>query len=106
MGDALAALKGSDSAENAGDLPLVDVEIFLDGFGREKGSAVAGALGELLQSCLVERARRTETVSVFIGVQYSTDGEFLPHGWQDEVEYHVTDFGRPDGVARPDWCRA
>jgi hypothetical protein len=30
---------------------LVDVEIFLDGFGREVRAAAAGALGELLQSC-------------------------------------------------------
>jgi hypothetical protein len=65
--DAFAAVKGGDGAENADYLP------FLDGFSRE-----AGAPGELLQSCLVERARRTETVSVFIGVQYTTDGGFLP----------------------------
>jgi hypothetical protein len=48
--DAFAAVKRGDSAENTGDLPLVDVEIFLDGFGREEGPAAAGALGQLLQS--------------------------------------------------------
>src|ERR1700694_5292320 len=43
----------------------------------------------LLASCchlaLVERARRTETVSVFIGVQYSTDGGFLLGGRPNEA---------------------
>jgi hypothetical protein len=45
---ALAALKGGDRADDAGDLPFIDVEILLDGFGCEEGAAAAGALGELL----------------------------------------------------------
>ena len=45
---AFAALKGSDGADDAGDLPFVDVEILLDGFRREEGAAATGALGEFL----------------------------------------------------------
>ena len=35
---------------DAGDLPLVDVEVGHDGFGGEEGSAAAGALAELLKT--------------------------------------------------------
>jgi hypothetical protein len=49
--DAFAPVKRGDGAEHTGDLPLVDVEIFFDRFGGEEGTAAAGALGELLQSC-------------------------------------------------------
>jgi hypothetical protein len=45
---AFAALKGGDSADDAGDLPFIDVEILLDGLGCEEGAAATGALGELL----------------------------------------------------------
>ena len=52
MRDTFAALKGGDGADDAGYLPFIDVEVFLDGFGGEEGATAAGAFGELLQSCL------------------------------------------------------
>jgi hypothetical protein len=41
VGDAFAALKGGDGADDAGHLPFVDVEVFLNGFGREEGATAA-----------------------------------------------------------------
>jgi hypothetical protein len=45
--DVFAALKGGDGALDAGNLPFIDVEIFLDGFGGEEGTTASGAFGEL-----------------------------------------------------------
>jgi hypothetical protein len=47
--DTLAAR--GDGADDTGHLPLVDVAVFLNGFGREEGTAAPGALRKLVQSC-------------------------------------------------------
>jgi hypothetical protein len=49
--DAFATLKRGDGADDSSDLPFINVEVFLNGFGRKEGTAGPGAFGELLQSC-------------------------------------------------------
>jgi hypothetical protein len=50
--DAFAAVKRGDGAENAGDLPLVDVEIFLDGFGREERAGASRGARHFFEALL------------------------------------------------------
>jgi hypothetical protein len=50
MGDALAGIKRCDRLSNPGDLPLVHIEIFVDGLSGKKCSAATGTLGELLKT--------------------------------------------------------
>jgi hypothetical protein len=45
----------------------------VNGFGGEERTAATGTLGQLLKPCFADRWRRTEKVSVFIGLQYSTN---------------------------------
>src|SRR5208282_4985835 len=52
VGNPLAAVERRDRLLDAGDLPLVDIEILVDRLGREKRAAAAGAPGELLQPLL------------------------------------------------------
>ena len=47
--DAFAAIERGEGFGDAGDLPLVDVEIGNDRFGGEERTAPTGALGEFLQ---------------------------------------------------------
>jgi hypothetical protein len=49
--DTLAALKGSDGADDAGHLPFIDVEVFLNGFRCKEGATAPRAFRKLLQSC-------------------------------------------------------
>ena len=49
MRDALAAIERGEGFGDAGDLPLVGVEIGGNRFGGKERSAAAGALGELLK---------------------------------------------------------
>jgi len=49
MGDALAGIKRCDRLSNPSDLPLVHIEIFVDGLSGKKCSAATGTLGELLK---------------------------------------------------------
>jgi hypothetical protein len=64
--DTFASVKRGERARDAGDLPLVGVEVGGDRLGREERSAAARALGEFLKPFFAERSRRTEKVSVFI----------------------------------------
>jgi hypothetical protein len=50
MRDAFAAVKRRERFGDAGDLPLVDVEIRGDCRGREERAGAAGRLGEFLQA--------------------------------------------------------
>jgi hypothetical protein len=71
--DAFASVKGCERFGDSGDLPLVGVEVGRNRFGGEERSAATSALGELLKSFFAEGSRRTENVSVFIRLQYSTE---------------------------------
>ena len=51
----LAAIKRNHGLLNAGDLPLVQVQVFVYRLGGEERSAPAGALGEFLQPLLAGR---------------------------------------------------
>jgi hypothetical protein len=50
--DAFASVKGCERACDAGDLPLVGVEVGGNCFGGEERSAPTSALGELLKAAL------------------------------------------------------
>src|ERR1019366_5906518 len=50
--DTFASVKGGERARDAGDLPLVGVEVGGNRFGGEEGSAAAGAFGELFKAAL------------------------------------------------------
>ena len=52
MRDAFASVKRGERARDAGDLPLVGVEVGGDRLGREERSAAARALGELFKAAL------------------------------------------------------
>src|SRR5438552_3363065 len=52
VGDRFAAIEGRDRPLDAGNLPLVDVEVLVDRLGREEGTAAARALGQFLQPLL------------------------------------------------------
>jgi hypothetical protein len=50
VGDAFASVKRGETARDAGDLPLVGVEVGGNRFGGEERSAATCAFGELLKS--------------------------------------------------------
>ena len=52
MRDTFASVKRGERARDAGDLPLVGVEVGGNRFGGEERPAAAGALGELLKAAL------------------------------------------------------
>jgi hypothetical protein len=52
VGHGVAAVERGDRLTDAGDLPLVGIEIFGDRLGGEKGPRAAGTPGEPLQSFL------------------------------------------------------
>ena len=49
MRDAFAAIERRERFGDAGDLPLVDIEVGDDGFGREERAGATGCLGEFLK---------------------------------------------------------
>ena len=55
MGNPLAAIERSHGFLNAGDLPLVQVQVLVYRLSGEERSAPAGALGQFLQSLLAGR---------------------------------------------------
>jgi hypothetical protein len=55
MRDAFAAIKRGKRFGDAGDLPLVGVEVGGNRFGGQEGSASTGALGELLKAAFGRR---------------------------------------------------
>ena len=71
MRDAFAAIERGEGFGDAGDLPLVGVEIGNDRFGGEERTAPT-VLASFCSLVFADRSRRTEKVSVFIGLQYST----------------------------------
>ena len=50
MRDAFAAIERSERFGDAGDLPLVYIEVGHDGLGCEKRAGAAGRLGEFLKA--------------------------------------------------------
>ena len=80
VGDAPATIKRGEGSRDAGDLPLVRVEVRGDCLGGEERTGAPCALGEFLKPALVERSTRTENVSVFICVQYITTHDFCKNG--------------------------
>jgi hypothetical protein len=50
--DAFASVKRGESARDAGDLPLIGVEVGGNRLGREERPAATGALGELFKAAL------------------------------------------------------
>jgi hypothetical protein len=62
----LTGVERCDRLVNANDLPLVHIEIFIDGFCREECSAAAGALGEFLKA-LFDRTRYSHRKGCFVG---------------------------------------
>src|ERR1700730_16037854 len=81
MGDALAGSKRCDRLSNPSDLPLVHIEIFVDGLRGKKCSAAPGALGELLKT-LFGRAiyANRKCISVHMYTVYHNAG-FAQHGF-------------------------
>lgn len=49
LSDAFSAVKRGERFCDAGDLPLVYVEVLVNGFGGEKRTAPTGTLGQLLK---------------------------------------------------------
>src|ERR1700693_118877 len=81
MGDALAGIKRCDRLSNPSDLPLVHIEILVDGLSGKKCSAATGTLGELLKT-LFGRAiyANRKCVSVHMCTVYHNAG-FARHGF-------------------------
>jgi hypothetical protein len=52
--DTFASVKRGERARDAGDLPLVGVEVGGNRFGGEECSAATGALGELFKGAMQE----------------------------------------------------
>jgi hypothetical protein len=62
VGDRFAAIERRDRSFDAGNLPLVDVEIRVDRLGREQRTAAAGARGQRSRRFLATALTRTVKV--------------------------------------------
>ena len=62
VGNPLAAIKRRKRFFNAGNLPLVQVEVFVDRLGSEERAASPGTRGQFSSRFLIDESMRTLTV--------------------------------------------